>query len=60
MIAIIFTLMSFKFYTFQNLIMSSAKAIVLNDNLYWFLFWRLVEEAIEYMRHVQVEKKSSA
>ena len=60
MVAIIFTLMSFKFYIFQNLIMSSAKAIVLNDKLYWFLFWRLVEEEIEYMRHVQVEKKSSA
>lgn len=58
MVAIISTLMSFKFYIFQNLIMSSAKAIVLNDKLYWFLFWRLVEEEIEYMRHVQVEKKS--
>ena len=34
MVAIIFTLMSFKFYTFQNLIMSSANAIVLNDKLY--------------------------
>lgn len=60
MVTIISTLMSFKFYIFQNLIMSSAKAIVLNDKLYWFLFWRLVEEEIEYMRHVQVEKKSSA
>ena len=47
MVAIISTLMSFKFYIFQNLIMSSAKAIVLNDKLYWFLFWRLVEEEIE-------------
>ena len=41
MVAIIFTLMSFKFYIFQNLIMSSAKAIVLNDKLYWFLFWKV-------------------